>query len=173
MLGNPLSSKPPPEGGRRYVALVRPKVGQPVSGIVHSSVVTGLDTHFIDGDTHPCLGVGEECIGHARGIPVRWKGYLFGVSDQLHKPCLFEVTAECVRASIQLRDPACNLRGAHLTLTRCGPNVNSASRAMVRLEAQPRNLPSEEPDVIRWLCVIWGVEDPRDAILRTEGGHDD
>jgi hypothetical protein len=168
----PLLPRPCPEGGGRFVRLVSPKVGSPVSGLCYSSAVVGTNTHFLHGRTHPCLGTGPECIGHAEGIPVRWKGYLFGLSDQTHQPVLFEIPADCVRQTIQLRDSAVNLRGAMVRFIRIGPNINSPVRAEVRLDARPQACPEEEPDIIRWLSVIWGIEDPRDTILRTEGGHD-
>jgi hypothetical protein len=143
-----------------------------VSGLVYSSAVLGVNTHWVGGRTHPCLGTGPECIGHAEGVPVRWKGYLFGHSDQLHRPCLFELSADAVRKSLQLRDRGCCLRGAMIRLSRVGPNINSPVSVELRLDVRPQSCPEEEPDVMMWLCVIWGIGDPRARILETEGGHD-
>ncbi len=167
----PPPSPIPPQGGR-FMRICSPKVGLPVSGIVFSSRPVGYYTHFFGGRTHPCLGSCVACVGCADRVPKRWKAYLFGRSDQLAMPCLFELPRESVVNTLALRDPGVSLRGALIKLVRIGPNQNSPVRVELRLDARPEVCPADEPDVQRHLCRIWGVQDPRDAILQTEGGHD-
>lgn len=170
VLPNP---SPLPAGGGRFVRICSPKVGSPVSGLVWSARPLGFYTHFFDGRTHPCLGDSPACIGHAQGVPRRWKAYVAGRSDQLGMLCLFEFPRESVKNTLALRDQGVSLRGAVVKLVRVGPNNNSPVRVELRLDARPESCPVEEPDVQRLLCRIWGVQDPRDAILQTEGGHDE
>jgi len=169
---SPILPRPLPDTGGRFVRLVSPKVGNPVSGIIYSSHILGCNTHFVAGRTSPCLGADGGCIGHAEGTPVRWKGFLFGHSDQLHQPVIFELPADTVRQTLCLRDTGVILRGSHLRLTRVGPHANSTVRADVRLEVAPHHCPADEPDVLAWLCRIWGVADKRDEVYDTEGGRD-
>lgn len=171
MSSAPLVPRPCPMTGGQYCRIVSPKVGSPVSGLVYSSRPIGFSTHWIGGRTHPCLGTGPECIGHVEGIPVRWKGYLFGRSEQTHAPCLFEIPADTYRHNLQLRDDAVCLRGAAIRLIRVGPNVNSPVSCNLRLDAKPDACPSEEPDIVAWLCVVWGVANPFEDLLSREGGR--
>jgi len=170
---SPIRVSPFPDTGGRFVRLVSPKVGSPVSGTIYSSRYLGCDTHFFAGRTRPCLGTGPECPGHAEGCPVRWKAFLFGHSDQLHQPCVFEIPADTVRNTLGLRDPGVSLKGATIRLVRVGPHANSTVSCEIRLDVHTHKCPSEEPDVMRWLCKIWGVADARDAIYDTEGGRDE
>jgi hypothetical protein len=87
-------------------------------------------------------------------------------------PCLFEFPREACVNTIALRDQAISLKGAVIRLVRVGPNNNSPVRVELRLAARVEACPAEEPDIQRHLCRVWGVQDPRDVILQTEGGHD-
>ena len=169
----PILPRPCPEGGGRFVRLASPKVGSLVSGLVYSCRPLGFDTHWIGGRTHPCLGTGPECIGHAEGVPVRWKCYLFGRSDQTHGPVLFEIPKETYKQTLTLRDPGVSLRGAAIRLWRVGPNNNSPVGCQIRVDVSPESCPVEEPDILAWLCVIWGCTDPREQVAATEGGRAD
>lgn len=164
---------PAVEGGGSYVMLVSPKVGRPVSGIVRSSRPLGVFTHFHGGRTQPCLGEAPYCIGCAEGCPKRWKCYLFGYLDPARRPVLFEIPAECYRSSVQLYDPGVSLRGGRIKLFRVGPNQNSPVRVELSLGGATHGLPDGEPDILRYLCKLWGTAHPHDEIVQSEGGSAD
>lgn len=160
-----------PENAGNFVRLVSPRVNNPVSGVVYSSQVVGFNTHYLGGRTTPCLGDGPQCIGHVEGLPVRWKGFLLGYSNQTHATVIFELPAQTVRSMEELRTGGADLRGAAIRLIRVGPNANSPVKCELRLDAFTSKLPKEEPDVIKWLSLIWGIVDPGEAIYATEGGR--
>jgi len=159
-VANPIIPAPVPPQGGRYTKIVSPKLGVPEKGIVLSRAVLGVETHFIDGRTSPCLGREGGCVGCAERAGKRWKGYLFGHSQTHHCSCLFEIPADSVRRTALLNGGAADLRGYQIELVRVGPQPNS--RVLVRLrpdrDAQAKSGP--EPDILSHLSHIWGLGNP-------------
>lgn len=170
----PIKAVPVPEPRKTFVRVESPKVGQPVKFVSYSRQVIGIRTHWMDGTTHPCLAPEYPCPGCGEKLPRRWKGYLFGWSLTHPGSALLELPADTIRAYIQLRDAAQDLRGYTLTCTRVGPNANS--RVAVAFQAgDPSKIGAqEEPDVIAILCKRWGLDsfDCEVARPRQEGGEE-
>jgi len=147
----PQHSVPLPERDVQSVVMLWAKAGSPVKAYSFSPSVVGRYMHWGDGRTELCMAEWGECPWcKARNKP-RWYGFLYGHSITHVRPCLIQLTEQCVRSNLQLRDPGISLRGAYIELARASGPRNAEVHALVRLDVKSAGLPAEIPDVLEHL----------------------
>jgi hypothetical protein len=151
-------NRPPPRR-MAYIPLLSPKPLQEVKGIVLQADITGVLTHFFEGQTAPCFKGQIFCPGCEAGRPVRWKGYLPVLQWLNRKPGLLELTEEAVRTNERLLVGGSPLTGMVVTARRIGKQKNSPVRVSFEDGSPHMNLPVPF-DVHTVLLAIWGVALP-------------
>jgi len=86
------SNRPPPEGHRPGIALVRTPANRPLVAIVTSDDLVGTPTHYHRNRTTPCEGDG--CPVCAEGYSWKWHGYLSCIDQATQEHVMFEMTAQ-------------------------------------------------------------------------------
>lgn len=129
-----------------------------------SDKVVGVNTHFIDGSTIPCVGKDAHCEGCQAKKAKRWKGYIGAWEPLNERVVLAEITLDAYRTGpAQLRGDGPGLRGYSIVLSRQGKKPNAPVRVEIAaLPVDPGSLP-KAPDVKAVLRNIWGFVDIQDT----------
>ena len=147
---------PPTTNLLPHLPLIRIKPGQPTKGIITSTQICGVPTHYYGRRTLPCLA--DECPGCKAQLAKRWEGY---ISVWTFAPSHHVIWALTTAAACGLKDTAPNftdLRGLCLTIARAGKHNNSQLRARCDpYEALQMRLPTA-PDLRAHLLHIWGMD---------------
>jgi hypothetical protein len=153
-VSTPQNGVPLPERDQNSVLMLWAKAGSNVKAYSFSPSVVGRYMHWGVNRTELCVKEWGDCPWCQARNPARWYGFLFGHSITHTRPCIIQLTEQCVRASLQLRDPGVNLRGAYIELARAATPRNAEVHALIRLDVKTTGLPSEIPDVLdhlrRW-----------------------
>lgn len=150
-LATPLRGQPLPVRETPYVRVVYPRPEQPCQVISVSSNVVGVLMHWGANNSYPCIKEYTTCPWCKDGLRKLWYGWLIG-ADQIRKGrVLLQLTEGAVRNNPYLADPAEDLRGARIDLTRVKDGKASYVRAVVKMNYARVDLQRDEPDVIREL----------------------
>jgi len=123
-----------------------------------STEIEGVNTHWWNGRSVPCIGRDQGCVCGIRTIfvPTRWRGFLCAWHDEWERVFIVEVTRQAVRDSRSVCDLAFeDLRGRRFALRRLGKNRNA--RVQVEL-CTAKRLDYELPpafDLRDALATIW------------------
>lgn len=145
----------PPRPGPE-IEVIRVEAGPGVRCQILSPAVWGVWTHWDGARSRECTGDDASCVGHEKGWPTRWKGYLY-VWSSAHKSNVFlELTPGAAAEIIRQHGDGSSLRGLLLRLDRHGTSI----RAKVSVELTPcvagvETLPPDlSPEPI--LRKLWG-----------------
>jgi hypothetical protein len=144
-----------------WVPILSPKPGCSVMACLVCPDMCGVETHFIDNRTRPCLGYGNGCPGCLAGCRVSWKGYLGAWLAVRGRYALVELTKLAADQCGILLGSGLDLRGWWVHTSRAGAKVNSAVQA--RFYAAPPKGVGPTPDPLP------GAFDMRLALLRVWG----
>lgn len=152
------SNKPPQEGRRPGIALVRTPGNRPFIGIVTSDDLVGTATHYVRNRTTPCEGEGCSICGE--GYSWRWHGYLSCIDQNTQEHILFEMTANASDAFRAYHHKYGTLRGCHFKATRAANRYNGR----VSIQCRPADLKSQQlprgANLVAMLCHIWNIPIP-------------
>lgn len=151
-------SVPVPEEAPAPVPILSPAPGTAVRGIVLSSALVGVWTHWFNGRTTPHLLGRGGCSGCREHLSKRWKGYLAIYWQAGVCVGLAELTPSAARACPELIEATgADLRGYLIELAR--PLGKKNGRVSLRLQPPPyRRAPDKlppAPDVRACLLRIW------------------
>lgn len=153
----PLVPVPRPGTQLPHLPLVRVKTAGIVRGVITSRSYIGVNTHFMGQRTLPC--VGDDCPGCAAEKSKRWEGYLSVWTTAPSKHLIVALTPGAATQILDAAPDPNNLRGLFLTVERLGSKPNGQLRGNVEpANIEPGHLPPE-PELLRHLYKIWGVDD--------------
>lgn len=142
----------------KYITVVAVGLNS-ISEIIAAGPVVAVYTHWIDGESRPCMSVGVPCPwcepppGVKRQAR-RWKGYMPAYTLR-GRPVVHEVTAGAMRAVPEMAMPV--IMGRRLTFTRRG--VKRQSRVAVELRDDPARQGVVGFDVKPIILRMWGLAD--------------
>lgn len=149
------SNKPPPEGRRPGIALVRTPANRPLVAIVTSDDLVGTPTHYYRNRTTPCEG--EGCPICAEGFSWKWHGYLSCVDQGSQEHILFEFTAQASDAFRSYHKQYGTLRGCLFRANRHAGRYNGRVTIQTRpADLQAKTLPPGV-NLTAMLCHIWNI----------------
>lgn len=130
---------------------------------LHATILSphfwGFMVHWAGNHSEPCYREIRTCPGHRRGLPLKWKGYLY-VIDHVSKEFQFlELPPGAAKELVNWYHPLKDLRGQRCIITR-----GEGSKARLKVEIQlPWEKVSSDPlpkdkDPIITLCRLWGVD---------------
>jgi len=136
--------------------MIRVKPGPPLTGVITSSKLVGVPTHYMSRRTLPCIDA--DCPGCAGKLPRRDEWY---VSMWTASPSKHTIVALTPAVAWQIKNdfhaPA-TYRALGITLHRAGRAANTRLLVECReLETAQLRLPAE-PDLIAHLLHIWGLD---------------
>lgn len=146
---------PPPR--KRYIRLLRAKVGTDVRLVSWLPTVVGHWTHYDGWQSLPCLKGHGHCPGCQLKWLTLWKGFLAGWSQEHTCRALLELPEQTVRLNASLSDGTVDLRGALVAVHRQGPKPASRCTARVQLAFRPATDCGEPPDILDWYCEAVGI----------------
>lgn len=142
---------PGPGGQEDYVAL-----GQ---------LVYGLESHFVYGQSFPCLADDGECEGCDHGQIPRWYGYLPALWIPSRRKVLVCISEGAYRECKPFQELDGKLRGTHFRLQRMKGGKSAPVRLTVLGKVQPGSLPATF-DVIATLTVLWRLNERPPGLRR-------
>lgn len=149
-----ISAAPPDK--KSFIPILSPKVGQKIMAVAISNEILGIDTHYIDNRTRPCVCMENRCEGCLKKLPLRWKAYL-GVQDIASgKLGILELTVGAWLDCSELRSKQGKLRGRELLLQRIGKSRTGKVQLMVGRVREDLQL-QKEFDVFGALATVWGI----------------
>lgn len=154
---------PPAPGPRDEI--IRLKNANVRRFVILSAEVTGIWSHWDGERSVGCTGTDkDDCEGHRKEWPLRWKGYLHVIDSYTSKPGFLEVTPGCAKALLTFFGTSRSMRGYNLKVWRSSDKKGSrllceVGQPVAALEA----LPSERdpyPSVARLWEGDKGVDPP-------------
>lgn len=119
----------------------------------------GFVVHWAGNRTEPCYRETRTCPGHRRGLPVKWKGYLYVLDHAIREYQFLEFPPVAATHLLNQFENGHSLRGEVLSIKRMN---GVASRLKVTRLTDKFDIPKEkiesDVDPIRTLCKIWGVD---------------
>jgi len=145
----------PADATKYSLHLMRCGQGATIHGIVTSSNLIGLHTHYFGGRTTPCLDT--ECKPCSSGFSSRWHGY-FGVW-LAGKPrhVLLEMTATPSLALQNYHDLHGTIRGAEIEVKRLGRRQNGRVQCTVWPADLSKLVIPPEPIILPALATLWSI----------------
>lgn len=149
---------PTPAADRvKHVPIISPRPHQTLYMVITTEQVMGVETHWIEQRTTPCMQEVGDCRGCTAGLAKRWKGYLGGADLSTGRLGIIEVTLGAWEHCPRLQERDKSLRGLIAKLYRRGTKRNSP--AFIELQAPTKNiLLPPFPDLARQLRIIWGLQ---------------
>lgn len=148
--------EPSAPSGLPHLPLVRVKPGAGTSGMITSTKLLGVPTHYMSRRTLPC--VEKDCPGCEAKLPTRPEWYL---ALWTTVPSRHIIAALTPAVAWQIKDyfrDCPTLRGCLVRLTRAGKAANSRLLVDCQLvETAQQKLPPE-PDLVAHLLHIWGLD---------------
>lgn len=149
---------PPSPGPKSLIR--RLKAGEKFNFILLGNL-WGCWTHWAGNKSEPCTGEKQDCVGHRKGLPVRWKGYLHVVNQETRQLEFLEVTPlsadqllEIVGRDQPLRGNRIHVRRGEGTKARLTITILAAATAINPGIVLP---PGEDPSGT--LRRLWGMPD--------------
>jgi len=127
--------------------------------VICSHSFWGFMVHWAGNHSEPCFAETKACPGHRRGLPLKWKGYLY-VADQIAREHQFlELPPQAAKDLLNWFHPVTDLRGQIVLVTR-------GAGKKARLKIEPQGIWDEETwgplakdkDPIITLCKLWGLD---------------
>ena len=109
---------PPPTGPT--LKIFRLKANKSGTFALFGSRVHGFWTHWAGGCSEPCTEPIENCVGHQRQWPLRWKGYLHCHWQERAEEGFLELTPVARDELLLLLGGEEELRGSRVTVARGG-----------------------------------------------------
>ena len=148
---------------RSWIAVVGPRPGLPVHGLVVNEQPVCVWTHYLPNparmdkcQTAPHVNPPNLCPGCLLARPKRWKAYLGAWDLRYNRPFLAEITADAARSCAELLHPQAQLRGLLIELERKGKQRNSPVFARLAPPARQYEIPSPL-DTTAQLLRLWGL----------------
>jgi hypothetical protein len=113
------------------------KVERPVNGVIICPALVGVELHYYDNRSRPCMKHVLPCEGCERHIDLRWKGYLGCWDRGKGRLFLAEVTREAYDRMPLFEQYKGRLRGMTIRLDRTGQSKNSRVSAKLAVWAGP------------------------------------
>lgn len=146
---------PPKSGPEIFVRRLR--AAEKLTVQVLSRSLWGCYVHWAGDHSEPCLEDAKKCPGHARGLPVKWKGYLHVMNLHNRRAEFLEFTPFSANQIIDQVDTAQPLRGYRLQCER-----GKGDKARVKVVVLPcLNMEVVLPDEIdpyKTLCKLWSCQ---------------
>lgn len=148
----------PEEPRKQKPFILDPKKGQRVRAILLGGTLVGVEVHFYQGRTRPCIGWQNECPGClCEGCRRDRHWYLAAVTPRQHRLCLAKITPHALETCPAL-EIANDLRAKLITLERgtstfTSPVSASLSSPKVDVDSLPIAF-----DVQTALTYIWESE---------------
>lgn len=149
------SNRPPEDAHRPGLRLTRAPTKGALVGVIVSTELTGLFTHFQNGRTKPCIGQGCDSCQHAN--PKRWHAWVAYMDVMTRELCLLEMTAQAAEQLLKYKEKWQTLRGCHFKIGRPSQTPNGRVHLVTQRWADPDEKLVAEPDVQAALYTIWGV----------------
>lgn len=147
------ADRPPDQSRLPHLPLMAARPGRPIRGIITSTRLRGVYTHFLGSRTQPCMKL--NCPGCEKKLPSRWEGYVSLWTAAPSKHIIARLTEAAANEIAENAPDYQNLRGLTINLERASTRANSRLLAKVEvLENNQVRLPAE-PDLIAHLVLIW------------------
>jgi hypothetical protein len=115
--------------------------------------------HWAGNHTEPCFAETKVCPGHRRGLPLKWKGYLYVADQVLREQQFLELPPLAAKDLLNWFYPQTDLRGQCVIVQR-----GDGKKARLKIEPQgPWDEEScgplaKDKDPIITLCRLWGLD---------------
>lgn len=148
----------PPKSGDRFW-IIRVRANQ-TKEVVAAGKLWGFWTHWDGKKSIPCTGADKSCYGHERGLPLRWKGFVWCYDLEKRAYCYVEITPLMAEQINQQLPEGEALRGWWLQFRR-GNGDKSRCKVVVerRYHTPEALLPDRDP--IKTLSDLWDLTDKK------------
>jgi len=124
--------------------------------IILSGDVLGVDVHYDQGKTRPCLA--EECeVNHNVKLPF-WRGYLFAWKPRQQEIFCVEVTPAAMSPLDEAFHLYRSLRGCKVNLVRIPEKAQGRMKCNVFAPAKDLNSLPDAPSLRKYLCRVWQMK---------------
>lgn len=159
-MATPIQSVPLPERTTHFVRVLWARSTHLTKFTSWNKAVVGRWMHWGDKHSELCLKPEMMCPHCQAGKTKLWYGWLFGRDEVKGGSALLQITATAVRENMSLRDPAQDLRGATIELTRLQDRTGSLVTASVKLYRMPERYTDQEPDTLAHLLRFYKIRLP-------------
>lgn len=150
------ANSPPDDSGLPHLALKRVPARGAIKGVITTTEILGVWTHFLGRRTLPCTTV--DCPGCKAKLTKRYEAY---VSLWTNSPSAHIIVALTPRAARELTDSAENpkdMRGLMIIIQRLGQRANGMLTARVEsADGYTKALPPI-PELRAHMLKIWGLD---------------
>jgi len=122
-----------------------------------SNRVFGVWTHWNGHQSIPCWKTDEPCRGCQKGLPARWKGYLYVMDHRAGGEGFLELTPRCVESLENLVADIRQLRGERVQVRRTsrGNHGRLELEVLAKIGNLPATLAARSP--LETLGKLWGL----------------
>ena len=139
---------------RRLVA------GEEIDIAICSPAPWPIWTHWCGNHSEPCYTPHEQCPGHRRGYPRRWKGYLAIVNHTARRLEFLEITAKAADSLKELAGEGNSLRGLRVKARRGkGDKARLAFSSLPEWSQYTQAKLPADVDPEKTLVRLWGMDD--------------
>lgn len=146
----------PPRGTAEGLPLWSPGVGETITGYALCSQIVDLKMHYMNLRSVPCFGRVNFCLGCKTKVKLKWKGFLGVFRPGKSGPWLMEITKGAALSCPALTNPAFDLRGRQVSITRQAWGPNARCSASIDSDVR-KTFKGPELNVRKALCIIWGI----------------
>jgi len=148
----------PPTGGPEIWVRRLVKSEQVTVGIV-SPCFWGFMVHWAGNRSEPCLKETKTCPGHRRGLPLKWKGYLYVHNLQKRRYEFLEFPPGAATELLESFPKGSTLRGEVIQVQRmAGDNARLRVTIETHKWAEQQIAIPQDKDPAETLCKLWGLD---------------
>lgn len=151
------SSAPPPAGPEIWIR--RLAKNEEVLAAIVSPCFWGLFVHWAGNRSEPCFKETKTCPGHRRGLPLKWKGYLYVHDMTKRKMEFLEFPPGAAQQLLDRFPEGHSLRGEVILVRRMSGNQ---ARLQIAVEthkwAGNQGVIPPDKDPAETLAKLWGLD---------------
>jgi len=138
--------------------------GESAAFAICSPAIWQFWVHWAGNHSEPCFKDHKKCPGHRKGLPRRWKGYLYIVNHTARRCEFLEITPAGSEQLISLCGDKHSFRGKRFTATRGkGDKARVAYGVLPEWQQFTSSKLPQDKDPVKTLMKLWGFEDIGDG----------
>lgn len=146
---------PPKSGPDIFVRRLR--AAEKLTVQLISPSLWGCWVHWAGDHSEPCLEDKKKCPGHARGLPVKWKGYLHVINLHNRREEFLEMTPYSANMMLDQVEADVPLRGYRLQCERGKGDKARVKVLVLPCLTEASGLP-QPVDPYKTLCNLWSCQ---------------
>jgi hypothetical protein len=146
--------RPPKSGPDLWIRRLKKKQWVIVTILCDS--IWGVYVHWNGSKTEPCFEDKKKCPGHARQLPLRWKGYLHVWDHERKEECFLELTPLSAEQLLEQLGQLCGMRGSRCRVERMDGDKARLRVTLLGAGDHHGELPAEKSP-LPTLSKLWGI----------------